>query len=110
MRVKSLKIIDKELVVRLEEVKRRYAREGFIILGIFGSIVRGDFSQESDLDLLYKLSPTFRKRYRGFSAFERIESIKEEMSQILGREVDLADRDSLGILGKKYILSETVYV
>jgi predicted nucleotidyltransferase len=100
----------KGLVEKIEQAKSKYAQEGFIILGVFGSAARGEETQESDVDILYKLNRAFRKRYKGLAAFERIMDIREELARALNCQVDLADRSSLGELGRKYILPETIYV
>lgn len=99
-----------ELTTKIELAKHKYAREGFMILGVFGSVARGEENGESDVDILYELNKDFRKKYRGLAAFERITEIKEEIAEELNRTVDLADRDYLSELGKKYILPETIYV
>src|SRR5207237_678262 len=57
-------------------------------LALFGSALREDFGAESDVDLLVEFEPG---RTPGF-AFFRIES---ELSEVLGRRVDLNTPDSL---------------
>jgi uncharacterized protein len=61
-------------------------------LALFGSIVRDDFRPESDVDVLVEFEPGARVGLRFFA-------IERELSEILGRQVDL---NTPGSLGKYY--------
>ena len=51
-------------------------------LSLFGSVLRSDFSPESDVDVLVE----FKKGYEpGFSFF----ALQDELSQMIGHNVDL---------------------
>ncbi len=102
--------MNKELRTILEQAKQKYAGEGFLILGVFGSRAREDFTSESDLDILYKLGQRFYKEYTGWRAIVYLEEIKEDLSLLFSLNVDIANINSLKSVGKKYILPETVYV
>lgn len=54
-------------------------------LEVFGSVLRHDFSPESDVDFLYTFAPDTHWGWRFFDA-------TEELSKILGRPVDLVSR------------------
>ncbi|MCA9996569.1 MAG: nucleotidyltransferase family protein [Anaerolineales bacterium] len=71
-------------------------------LGIFGSVVRGEEHQESDLDLLVTFSETP-------SLLEFI-SLEIYLSELLGVKVDLVMKDSLKPHIGKHILAEVVPV
>lgn len=58
-------------------------------LYIFGSALREDFSETSDLDLLV----VFNKD-SGYSLFDIID-IKEKFQEFFGRQVDLVEKDGL---------------
>jgi len=58
-------------------------------LSLFGSVLRNDFRPESDVDVLVEFEPGTRVGLR-FFAMER------ELSQILGRNVDLNTPGFLG--------------
>ncbi|HEX2224207.1 MAG TPA: nucleotidyltransferase family protein [Thermoanaerobaculia bacterium] len=58
-------------------------------LSLFGSVLREDFSEESDIDVLV----TFKADAR-WSLFDFVE-MKDELSAILHREVDLVSRGGL---------------
>lgn len=57
-------------------------------LALFGSVLRGDFRADSDLDILVEFDPA---HVPGFEFFR----IEEELSRILGRKVDLHTSRSL---------------
>jgi len=52
-------------------------------LALFGSILRDDFSPDSDIDVLVEFEPGVRIGYIAISRMAR------ELSTILGREVDM---------------------
>lgn len=64
----------------LEKLCRKYGIER---LSFFGSVIRDDFSDDSDVDILVEFLPGSRV---GFSFF----SLQEELSQLVGRQVDLS--------------------
>ncbi|MDP8241139.1 MAG: nucleotidyltransferase domain-containing protein [Candidatus Hatepunaea meridiana] len=74
-------------------------------LWLFGSVLRDDFRDDSDIDVLYEFEPN---TIIGFKIFE----IEEELSQILGgRKVDLLDEKDLSrrIKRHKSFHSEMLY-
>ncbi len=58
-------------------------------LSLFGSVLREDFSKNSDVDVLVAFKPEAR-----WSLFDFVE-MKDELSEILHREVDLVSRGGL---------------
>jgi predicted nucleotidyltransferase len=61
-------------------------------LALFGSILRDDFSAESDVDVLVEFEPGAKVGLRFFA-------IERELSEILGRKVDL---NTPGFLSKYF--------
>ncbi len=59
---------------------------GVAELAVFGSVLRDDFRPDSDIDFLVTWAPGRRPRL--FAMFE----MKDELVALLGREVDLAQR------------------
>jgi predicted nucleotidyltransferase len=57
-------------------------------LRVFGSVARGDAREDSDLDLLVDLAP-------GGNALLRVAGLSEELSELLGRQVDVVSRELL---------------
>jgi len=66
-------------------------------LALFGSILRDDFGDDSDVDVLVEFEP-------GVSVGLRFFSIERELSVMLGRKVDL---HTPGFLGK-YVRDEVL--
>jgi predicted nucleotidyltransferase len=74
-------------------------------LAIFGSALREDFTLESDVDVLVEFEPTTRV---GLAFF----AIQEELSEILGRKVDLQTEGFLSKYFRDEVLAEakSIYV
>jgi hypothetical protein len=70
-------------------------------LALFGSALRADFQPESDLDVLVTFEPGTRV---GFLTLARL---ARELSDLLGRKVDLVPKDGLKPLLRNEILSHT---
>lgn len=58
-------------------------------LALFGSILREDFGQDSDVDFLVSFAPASHKSLMDLAA------MREELQEILGRKVDLVTRQSV---------------
>jgi uncharacterized protein len=71
-------------------------------IGIFGSFVRGEQKETSDLDILVE----FEGRV---SLFEMVR-LERFLSELLGEKVDLVMKNSLKPRIGKHILREVVYV
>ncbi len=75
---------------------RRYSvRE----LALFGSVLRDDFREDSDIDVLVEFEPDARVSFFTLSA------LKEELERLLGRSVDIGPRDSLKPLIRDAVLA-----
>src|SRR5262245_29121013 len=86
----------------LAELARRYhVRE----IRLFGSVLRDDFREDSDVDVLveYELNA-------GISLFDHF-NLHEELEQLLGRKVDLVSKPGLHRIIREYVLatSQIVY-
>ncbi len=62
---------------------------GIVRLAVFGSVARGQASEESDVDLLGDFA-----RERGLTLFD-LAGLEVRLAEILGARVDLADRRML---------------
>lgn len=80
----------------LDELCRRY---GIARLEVFGSVARGTAGPDSDLDLLYELTP-------GATLGWEIEDLQEELSALLGRPVDLVSKRALHRRLRPQVLAE----
>ena len=68
-------------------------------LAFFGSVLRDDFTPESDVDVLVEFE---RGKIPGFAFF----TMEEELSSILGRRVDLNTPNSLSKYFRDEVLAE----
>jgi len=102
--------MDKHTLDTISTIRYKYEPEGFIILGVFGSVARGDDREESDVDILYRWDSGLSNKYSGLRFFALYEQVKTDLEILLGRRVDLADINGLNEIGKKYILPEVRYV
>jgi predicted nucleotidyltransferase len=76
-------------------------------MAVFGSIVRGEATSKSDIDLLITLKPSNARPKLGL--FKLIE-IEENLQKKLGRSVDLVTEDSLSPYIRPYVEKEKVVI
>lgn len=68
---------------------------------VFGSILRGELSENSDVDFLVKMKPN-----SGFA----IGGLKYRLEELLNRRVDVVSENALHYLIKDQILKEAVHL
>lgn len=73
-------------------------------IGLFGSYVRGEENENSDLDILVSLNPEHNVGLIKFN------SLKEFLSDLLNIKVDLVIKDAIKPALRKYILNEVIYL
>ena len=78
-----------------KESKSEMAKEGFLILGVFGSYARDENTPSSDVDILYDTDADFFKRYGGFGSFVKLDEIKESLAKKLQTQVDIVYKKGL---------------
>jgi predicted nucleotidyltransferase len=81
---------------RLAEICRRY---GVVRLDLFGSALHDDFTDDSDIDLLYELRPDARLGWE-------IVDMQRELEELFGRKVDLVGRQSIHWYIRDDVLAE----
>jgi predicted nucleotidyltransferase len=86
-----------------EEIAAFCRRHRIRRLALFGSILRGDLRPDSDVDVLVEFDPD---HIPGLAFF----SMQQELSQILGREVDLNTPQFLSSYFRRQIQEEAVLV
>jgi hypothetical protein len=94
VKVREGLVVDEQ---RLEEICRRH---GIVELALFGSAVRDDFGPDSDVDLLYTFASGARVGWR------EIHELDRELSELLGRSVDLVPRRWLTPALADHVLAE----
>lgn len=87
--------VDVDLDV-LADICRRY---GVARLDVFGSAIRGEPTDTSDIDILYELAPETRLGWA-------IEDLAKELTAALGRPVDLVSRRYLHRRIRDHVLAE----
>ena len=92
---RDIKLLNKHFDI----IRRQYRVKH---LGIFGSVAKGTQTKKSDIDLLVEFSGPI-----GLFSFVRLE---RELSEILGRKVDLVSKDGLKPIIRDSILEEVIYV
>ena len=93
----------KDIEIIIQKHRKELEEEfGLREIGIFGSYVRGEHLQESDIDILVEI-----ERPMGFIKFIKLEN---HLSQILGVKVDLVTKKALKPYIGKRILQEVQYV
>lgn len=88
------------LDVDLDLIAAICERYGIARLEVFGSTSRGDARPDSDVDMLYELSPGARLGWE-------IEDLAQELSLALRRPVDLVSRRFLHERLRDAVLAET---
>ena len=74
-------------------------------IALFGSVVRGEDTPESDVDILVKLKHPNERPPLGLLKWVALE---EELSERLGRNVDLVTEDGMSPYIRPYIDAEKV--
>ena len=72
-----------------EQIAEFCQRWGITEFAFFGSVLRDDFGPESDIDVLVQLMPD-----SGLTLLD-IVRMEDELRELFGREVDLADREAV---------------
>ena len=73
-------------IIRAHEAELRAM--GVESIELFGSVARDEAGPESDVDVLVRFSETDRPK--GLAFFRLYADLSEELSQLLGRQVDVA--------------------
>ena len=91
--------------VPAERIAEFCRRHHICRLALFGSVLREDFTPESDVDILVEFEPG---KTPGFAFF----GMQDELSEILGRRVDLNTANDLSRYFRDDVLreAEPVYV
>ncbi len=88
-----------------DEIARFCRRNHIRRMALFGSVIRDDFTPESDVDILVEFAPG---RTPGFAFFD----MERDLSEIIGRKVDLNTPADLSKYFRQQVLAEAerIYV
>ncbi len=92
--------IAENLKTRREEILRLAAKHGARNVRVFGSVVRGDASPESDVDFLIEIEP-------GRSLLDHV-CLLQDLEDILGCKVDVVNEKALHWLIREHVQREAV--
>lgn len=76
-----------EIIARLRAHELELRAAGVRSLALFGSAARGDQRDDSDIDVVVRLSDEARRE--GFAYFGRLDSLSRRLAEILHRPVDV---------------------
>lgn len=94
-----------EILTKLKEIKPVLYKNFYIKnLGLFGSYVRGENSNSSDIDVLFEYDES-----KPFSLFTLID-LEDFLTDLFKIKVDLANKKSLKPDLKDNILNEVIFV
>lgn len=99
--MKTLQEIKEILESHKEELREKY---GVSEIGVFGSYIRGEEKEKSDVDILVEFAEDARISLLDFVGLENY------ISDLLGAKVDLVEKSALKPRIGKHILREVVYL
>ena len=76
-----------EIIAKLLEHRTELEAAGAEHISLFGSVARGDHTNQSDIDVLVKLSEPVRQS--GFGYFGALADLKNMIESFTGRAVDV---------------------
>lgn len=76
-----------EIIAKLRAHEQELRAAGVTSLALFGSMARGEQRDDSDVDVVVRL--TDEARQGGFAYFGRIDSLTRRLAEILERPVDV---------------------
>lgn len=82
-------LVSQRLKASSTQIAEFCQRWKIIEFALFGSILRDDFRPDSDIDVLVTFAPN-----PGWSLFDWL-SMEDELQALLGREVDITDKQGL---------------
>ena len=82
---------------RRDDIEARY---GIRLLGVVGSVARGEDRADSDVDITYEIT--------GRTTLFKLSDAEHELASAIGRSVDLVDRDGMRPTARAYIERDLV--
>lgn len=98
-----------KILQELKLLKPKYAQNGIMILGLFGSYAKNNASITSDIDVAIKLQDNYLKTHDVWAYFNDINSLKADIYLKLGLPCDILDMDSSSQIVHQ-IQREVIYV
>ena len=92
----------KEILKNILECKEQIRKYGVKRIGLFGSFIRNEQKEKSDVDILVEFK-------EGMKTFDNYMELKFFLEKLLGCKVDLVIYDALKPQIKPYIMREIEY-
>ncbi|EAZ89787.1 nucleotidyltransferase family protein [Crocosphaera chwakensis] len=86
-----------------EKIKKFCQRHSICKLSLFGSVLRDDFTEKSDVDVLVEFEP-------GKTPGLAIITMEDELSNIINRQIDLRTPADLSRYFRQEILAEAMVI
>jgi uncharacterized protein len=98
-------VITQHITIPYDEIVAFCRRNHIRKLSLFGSALRDDFRADSDVDVLVEFDSDYRITYLDLAQMEI------ELSQILGRKIDLREPEELSHYFRKQVIhdAELIY-
>lgn len=94
----------RELIDRITTARKQICVYGVKQLGIFGSFVRDEAKESSDVDFFIEFANTEYKTLKNFTA------LADVLKEVTGRKIEIVTPQSLNKYIGKYIVQEVEYV
>lgn len=94
------------VVETLRKHRKELEAHGVLHASLFGSVARGDDSNESDIDIAVSFPPG--AAFAGSAYLRNREELRRRLSELLGRRVDLSDEAMLRARVRETLKGESV--
>ncbi len=98
-----MKITTLPINLSSEEIKQFCQRYSIRKLSLFGSVLRDDFTRESDVDVLVEFEP-------GKTPGLAIITMEDELSNMINRQIDLRTSADLSRYFREQVLAESMVI
>jgi predicted nucleotidyltransferase len=96
-------MLTKEKILgKIEKNREKIKKYGVKRIGLFGSYIRNEQGEKSDIDILVKFE-------EGMKTFDNYMDLKFFLEDLFGYKVDLVMSDAIKPRLKPYIMKEVVY-
>ena len=80
-----------DIVDFLRDIKEVFAKDGVLIVGLFGSFAKNSENIYSDIDIAIKKDKTILQKDYAYRYFEILSKLKKEIKQTFSKNVDILD-------------------
>ena len=88
-----------EILRRIRENREKIRSFGVKRIGIFGSVVRGEVAEKSDVDVVVEFE-------RGKATFKNVCGLVDFLESLFGREVDILTPDGIEAIRLEHVKEE----